>query len=274
MIELVAEETLAQLKGVKEENPELTSLVDLQAALLEAQIRVAIQLDVPEVTAEGARERLQRGLPLLAPPDVALDWETFTRLYQEVCGETARVRPELASQAEECLALLVENPEGLRALTESYLENGRIEPEESSHAVLLPFVLNQTARPFLQACARDLAPLVEQALWQRGHCPICGGEPDLAYLDDATGARHLVCARCDYEWGFPRVKCPYCNTSEPSNITYTPSHDGRYRLYLCGNCRRYLKAIDQRKTLGPMRFPVERIRTAAADVAAREDGYS
>jgi formate dehydrogenase maturation protein FdhE len=63
-------------------------------------------------------------------------------------------------------------------------------------------------------------------------------------------------------------------TSEPTSLSYYPSEDEKYRLYVCQNCQRYLKTIDMRKTLGQVLFPVERIITVGLDVAAQEEGYT
>jgi FdhE protein len=203
-----------------------------------------------------------------------LDWVAFSELYEKVCRVAAQHRPDLASDFGRLRTLLKDNPESLRAVLEGYLENGRLESrEEEDETELLEFVLNHAMRPFLQAYADALGPLLKQELWQLGRCPICGGEPDLAFLDEESGARHLVCSRCDSQWVFPRVKCPFCNTSEPSDLSYFPSEDEKHRLYVCGNCKRYLKTIDLRKRRSHVLLLVERVTTVALDILARQEGY-
>ena len=46
-----------------------------------------------------------------------------------------------------------------------------------------------------------------------------------------------------------------------------------YRLYVCEECRCYLKAIDLRQVGRPVLFPVERLTTLNMDLAARQEGY-
>src|SRR4030043_218076 len=89
--------------------------------------------------------------------------------------------------------------------------------------------------------ARDLAPLVDDAGWYRGYCPVCGGEPDMAALGKGSGRRRLLCSRCDSEWTFRRLGCPFCGDEEAGKQVHYPSDDHVYRLSVCEDCRRYVK---------------------------------
>jgi FdhE protein len=284
------QEILARLGEAKENNPELTEVVDLQHDLLEAQMQVQVDLAAPQYSAEEAQARFGQGVPLLRPQEMALDWEAFSILYGQVCQITAEHRPDLSAQFGDLLTLLDDNPARVRALVATYLEEGNLmatglgreteSEEEREQKELLTFVFNHALQPFLKAYADVLVPLIEQSVdtrwdkfWRRGRCPICGGEPDLAYLDDEAGSRHLVCSRCDSQWLYPRVKCPFCDTSEPHKLSYYPSEDDVYRVYVCQNCQRYLKVIDLRRAGRRVLFPVERVTTINLDVAVREEGY-
>jgi FdhE protein len=199
------------------------------------------------------------------------------RSYEQVCHIAAGHRPDLTAQLDEVLALAQAAPERVKARMLQYLELGgfdALEEDLAQQEELLAFVFNHTLRPFLRTYAAQLAPLLRQELWQRDACPICGGEPDFAILDDKAGTRYLICARCDTPWLYPRVKCPFCNTSDPADLAYYPSEDGKYRLYTCGACRRYLKTMDLRQ-VGASAPPAEvaRILTVDLDMAAREAGY-
>ena len=115
---------------------------------------------------------------------------------------------------------------------------------------------------------------VDQERWRRGYCPVCGGSPDFAYLDKERGSRWLVCSRCDTEWLFQRLQCPYCNTQDQNQLAYLTDNDGRYRLYVCDNCQQYLKAIDLQRAKGEVIIYLERLFTLYLDAQAREYGYS
>jgi len=114
---------------------------------------------------------------------------------------------------------------------------------------------------------------VDQQRWRRGYCPVCGGAPDFATLEAEAGARHLLCSRCNSQWLYHRLGCPFCETTDHTKLVYYPSEDGVYRLYACQECQRYLKTIDLRQVGRTALLPVERLTTVAMDAAARQEGY-
>jgi len=115
---------------------------------------------------------------------------------------------------------------------------------------------------------------VNQERWRRGYCPICGGNPDFAFLDKERGARWLLCSGCDAEWLFQRLECPYCGTQDQDALAYFTDDEGLYRLYVCERCKRYLKALDLRQAKSEVLLPLERLFTFDIDAQAQEYGYS
>ncbi len=258
---------LQRLLQAKKQDPGLAEVVDLHHDLIEAQEHIKALLSYPERDEKEAQAQLGRGVPLLYSQEIALDWDAFSDLYKQVCRIAAQHRPDLSTQFETYLAL---PDEQVRALALAYLGDREGEGDREE---LLAFVLNHALRPFLWGFAEAYAPLVKQETWQQGRCPVCGGEPDLAFLEHEPVSRHLVCSRCDSQWLYPRIKCPFCDNNDPHKLSYYPSKDEAYRVYTCENCRRYLKAVDTRKAKRRVLFPVERITTVALDIAAREQGY-
>src|SRR5437773_1388357 len=110
---------------------------------------------------------------------------------------------------------------------------------------LLDQVLLLAMRPFLARCAEALLPKIELADWGQPFCPLCGGEPEFAYINPAA-ERLLICGRCTGQWRFDPITCPYCENSDRTRITSFTSRDQRYRIYACDECHRYLKAYDGR----------------------------
>lgn len=266
---------LASLRQAREQHPELAEVINLQHDLFAAGMQVKVELAIPAYGPEEVHRRLSAGVPLIRPEEMTIDWESFAQLYREVCRIAAQHRTDLALQFEGLLGLLNEHPVKVRTLATNYLTNGQPGlADTDAQGELLAFVLRHALGPFLRGYSDALAPMVEPQLWHWGNCPICEGEPDLAFLDDEAGARQLICSRCDSQWHYSRTRCPFCVTSEPTSLSYYPSEDEKYRLYVCKNCRRYLKTIDMRKTRGRVLFPVERITTVGLDVAAQEDGYT
>jgi FdhE protein len=263
---------LEGLERAKEQNPALAEIVDLHHDLLQAQAQVQVSPAQPQCDEQQALASLQQGTPLLHSQELTLDWEAFGALFAQVCRIAAQHRDDLAQQFQQLLALQENDPGQVRALAVSYLGAGDRDGDREDE--LLSFVLNHALRPFLLAFARAHAPLVRQEYWKRGQCPVCGGEPDMAFLEEEPVNRYLVCSRCDAQWLFGRIKCAFCANDDPHKLSFYPSEDKVYRVYTCQKCQRYLKAIDLRKARQRVLFPVERVTMLALDIAAREKGYA
>lgn len=136
----------------------------------------------------------------------------------------------------------------------------------------LESVLVQAMRPILTRAADAIVARVELTSWDRGTCPVCAGEPDLAVITPAAD-RLLICGRCLARWRFDQLACPFCRNADKSRITSFTSRDGRYRLYACDACERYLKAYDARRAARPVMPPVDSVATLPLDAAAMQRGY-
>jgi hypothetical protein len=209
--------------------------------------------------------------PLLDFDMLPLDSEKFTRLV----GDIARVLMEYDhSYAGQEASVTPE--ENLRLARQRY-KDGQVcgrEGESTEPPTLAQLSVDLALGPYLEWGAEQLAPYLEvRSSWRQGCCPVCGGAPDFASLDEESGARQLLCSRCNAQWPYPRFGCPFCGTSDHTKITYHSGEDGVHRLYLCEECRRYLKTIDLRQVHRAVMLPAERITTVAMDAAAMEAGY-
>ncbi|HUR58893.1 MAG TPA: formate dehydrogenase accessory protein FdhE [Opitutaceae bacterium] len=146
-------------------------------------------------------------------------------------------------------------------------------PGENEQPEIVGHVLTLAMRPFLSRCAEVLQRCPELAAWSHAHCPLCGGEPDLACLD-AHGERHLVCGRCLLQWHFDAVTCPFCLNADRARITSFGTSDGHYRVYGCDVCRRYVKAFDSRRASRPLMPVLDGVAMLPLDAAAMQRGYS
>lgn len=262
------QETLAILQAERARHPELAETLDLHQAILEA--RAAVRATAPPRLADEATARLARGEPLLRAEDLALEWESVAHLFQTICAIGARYRPD---QADAFAALARQaTPSRVEQLARAYLDD-TLTAQVPLDVSLAAFALNNALHPFLAVYGQAWRPLVNDALWYRATCPICGGEPDFAALEKESGARRLLCARCDAEWTFRRAGCPFCGVEAPDKLGYYPEKTGVYRLYTCENCKRYLKTIDLRELVRAANLPAERVLTIGMDTAARAAGY-
>jgi FdhE protein len=86
--------------------------------------------------------------------------------------------------------------------------------------------------------------------------------------------RLLICGRCTLRWKYETLTCPFCRNSDRTRITSFATPDGRYRVYACDACRRYLKAYDARRATRPVMPVVDTVATLPLDAAAMQRGYA
>jgi FdhE protein len=252
--------------------PEWADVLNLHIALLELHIQSAPPPIPFTLSAEEATQRRRAGIPLLGGHELQPDWPTFTELVRQVCQTAAAHRPDLAQAFHAIQDRPQEQPEQVRSWIRRYLAENK--PDETDNEGIITFALNQALRPFLRRFALDHGDLLDDESWRQGYCPVCGGEPDYAALGSQDeGRRYLLCSRCDNEWSYKRLGCPFCENADHNRLSYFPEQAGPHRIYVCDQCQRYLKAIDLRGALGRVLLPVERILTIPMDVAAREQGY-
>lgn len=157
-----------------------------------------------------------------------------------------------------------------------WYEGSSLQPLAKQHTIsgnMLTLLVATAMKPFLSAYAEVLLPEIKQEFWRRRYCPICGGRPDFAYLDKERGARWLLCSRCDAEWLFQRLECPGCGSQDQKSLAYYTDDKGLSRLYVCEECKGYLKAIDLRQTEEEILLPLERLLSLELDVQAQRQGY-
>jgi FdhE protein len=259
-----------RLRQEAAKRPELAGTIDLYCALLEAQAHARVEPTVA-LDAKDAVTRREQGLPLLSPEALTVDGQALAELCEQIVSILAERRPEQADALAAVRAWLDRERDRLGVRAVEYLREGRT--GEGDEADLRGFIFETALRPFLRALALPLASLVEDGGWYRGLCPICGGEPDFASLDRKGGRRRLLCSRCDTEWTFRRVGCPFCGNDDARQLGHYLSDDGAYRLSVCEACRRYIKTIDLREVAGERLLGAERVLTVGMDLAAQKAGY-
>jgi hypothetical protein len=270
----IAGKIIHRLAKQEKEEGNLPLLLEFYRKLVQLQTGVQEHIvpPVPAPDREDTRRRIGEGLPLIGIGDLTLDWplvqDVFARVralfagYTQLFGDTA-----LTLKSNGCILT--------GEAVEAWFTGKRLPPAlvDGTGENLMLAVIQATMQPFLASFSRALIGFVEQERWRRGYCPICGGSPDLAFLKGDIGARWLLCSRCDTEWLFQRLECPYCGTQEQNALVFFTDDAERYRLYVCERCKCYLKAIDLRKTEGDVPLPLERLYTLDLDAQARERGY-
>jgi len=268
---------LGALAAARAERPELAKLLLFYQDLFGVQLAARAQLPAyaaPE--SQAVQKRAEAGLPQLAFTDLRLEETPFGALVARVrdvlvhhgVGDAPSERSDPGSSPVRRAQYLFENWPMLTAPDKSEavdLGDDLLSDPLWDQAIALALV------PYLQHAAEAVLPALEQARWGRPICPACGGQPNLALLEPERGGRQLVCSRCDAVWAYTRVGCPYCRSQEKQ--TYFLGQGGRYRLYVCPTCRRYLKTVDLREAGRPVVPAVERLLSVSMDLSARREGY-
>jgi FdhE protein len=271
---------IVELRRIRDAQPDLAEAVDLQIALVELQRRVQGRVALPwiEVNPAWLADEQQAGRPLLRFEDIPLDWTDFRLMLRETGQILERFGQADASDLEEISKLLrTDGP--LTALVAHWFnvvarrEPGTPDdPQIPRLAETLGPALAIAMRPFLSRSAEAVLSRISLDAWSRGYCPLCGGEPEFAEITPAA-ERMLICGRCGGKWPHHPFACPFCDNTDRTRITSFASRDGRYRLFACDVCRRYLKAFDGRHGQRPAMMPADTVATLPLDAAALQKGY-
>ena len=267
---------IVELRALKTQHPELAGAVAMQIELVELQRRMQARMTTPFVQRDEAfvEGRMRSGERLVDFADVQLDWSDFRLVFRQT-GDVLRRYEVLDTADHAAIQLLARDGDRLQAVTTDYYNRtprpDAAIPADASHPAMLDQVLGVALRPFLARCADVWMTRLDPADWNRPWCLLCGGEPEFAVLPSG-GDRWLICGRCTAQWPFSTA-CPFCGSDTPGGITSFASRDGRYRVYGCNACRRYLKAYDARGTGRPVMPAVDTIATLPLDAAAIQRGY-
>lgn len=229
----------------------------------------------PDLKKEAVNQRLISGSPLLVFDELALDWTLVQDILAQVMTLFAEYS-DLLGELPRNLKEMKPHPSLPKEVAKAWFEPTQLTETTTfgtNEYLLFEAIIHATLKPFLVSQAKALISFVDQENWRREYCPICGGRPDLAFLDKERGSRWLMCSRCDTQWLYQRLQCPYCRTQNPDVLAYFTDESGMYRLYVCEQCHKYIKAVDLRCSESEISLPLERILTLDMDRQAEEKGY-
>jgi formate dehydrogenase maturation protein FdhE len=264
---------IAELRRLKEEQPDLASAADLQIELLQLQRRVQSRVSLPAIRLDKDSLNAQlASAPVLQFEQLPLEWGEL-RFLLRATASAMRSHEALDETDFRRVETLCRDSEKLPVVIRSWYESAKAgaSPIHSDGAGL-ETVFVQAMRPFLTRSADAIMAKTDLAGWARGTCPLCAGEPELAVITPAAD-RILICGRCLARWRFHQFTCPFCSNPDRGRITSFASRDGQYRLYGCDQCERYLKAYDARRASRPVMPAVDGVATLPLDAAAMQRGY-
>jgi hypothetical protein len=273
-----------ELQSIRAQHPELTGAVNMHLELLDLQRRIQGRVPLPTLDlSPGTLKRHQsEARPLLRFEDIPLDL-TDLRLMVRQTADVLRRHGALDQSDYDKAQTLGRDMQLLDAVGRWYrgaadrqlavASVSAVAGSDLNDNTALGQVIALAMRPFLSRCAEVLQQHPELANWTHSHCALCGGEPDLAVITPSA-ERHLICGRCALRWKFESLTCPYCRNSDRAKITSFATTDGKYRVYACDVCQRYLKAYDGRRATRPVMPVVDSVATLPLDAAAMQRGYT
>lgn len=269
---------IKRLKEQKRKEGELPQVLEFYQKLVQIQSRVGKRIGVPNpsFSDDEINERAEQGKPLIEFDNLALDWSLLRKTFGEVVATFASY-PDLFGPLPQQFTESAADNFITKKTIKAWYEGTKLPSigvtTEVNEALIKDIIL-ATLKPFLVGYSTALLHLVKQENWRRNYCPVCRGNPDFGFLDTERGSRWLVCSRCDGEWLFQRLQCPCCGTADQNALSYFTDDEGLYRLYVCEQCKHYMKTIDLRQAKSGVLIPLERLFTLDMDKQAREYGYS
>jgi formate dehydrogenase maturation protein FdhE len=276
---------VAELRALKQRQPDLREAVDMHVELIELHRRVRGRVPLPSfaLSADILSQHRAEGRPVLRFEEIPLELTDLRLLVRQV-ADVLRRYDALDDADYQNVQTLGRDMKLLATVSAWYR---RVAEQDAAVAGvsrataamtaddsgMLGQVLTLAMRPFLSRCAEVLQQRAELSMWSHPHCALCGGEPDFAVITPSA-ERHLVCGRCTLQWKFEPLTCPYCGNDDRRSITSFATPDGQYRVYACDVCRRYLKAYDARRATRPFMPMVDSVMTLPLDAAAIQRGYS
>lgn len=278
----------AELRAIKDHHPELSDAVEMHLELLELHRRIQGRVPLPlfELNAEVLAKHQAQGRPLLRFEDIPLELTDLRLMVRQTADVLRRFGSLEDSDFQKVqtlgrdMTLITVAAQWYRTRAERTVNTaaaigvgGPAQEPMSADSGMMDQVLTLAMRPFLSRCAEVLQQRADLSIWTHSHCALCGGEPDFAVITPAA-ERHLICSRCTLRWKFESLTCPHCRNTDRARITSFATPDGRYRVYACDVCRRYLKAYDARRATRPVMPMVDSVATLPLDAAAIQRGYS
>lgn len=277
--------TLEQLKQssdlIKKIRPSYGPILDFYARVFLAQEESKQDIRINSIVIEPdlLRIKQENELPLIDQSEFLIDLKVSGQLFDRICDLAYTFAPKLSSNAQSLKKAVQTHSFDLETLFSAILNNQSSTLHDLAKLLNVPgqeliFFGYAGIAPSIRTCSEQLeAYLIDRPDLNKGHCPICGNHPDLAFLDK-EGKRHLKCSFCAHEWMVKRMGCVFCeNNDKDSHHYFFSNEEKEYRVSLCDKCHNYIKVVDLRQMDRAFYPKLEQITTLHLDMKAREKGY-
>ena len=270
-----------RLEQARRERSELDEILAFYAKVLDIQQEAQGETTIPEIelTEEHTKLKIEEGFPLIDREHFPVDRISSEGLFRKLCQMSSAENPVLARAGKILLEKIDRGDLDFTRLYGGILKNESKDTEKLSDDLEVPFPVLQalaklSLQPSLLAIAARVGKKTPMQNWHQGYCPVCGGLPSMAALVDEEGKREGLCSFCGYIWRLPRLLCPFCKTDKQEDLHYFYGEgEDNYRVYVCEQCKGYIKVVDTREGGDAKALAVEDIVTSHLDLVAEEEGY-
>lgn len=277
---ITAEQIKEAVRAIKALRPAYEGILTFYEKLFLAQeaSKKHIHLQLIKIPENLLSVKQKEGFSLITRKDFTVDIKTSKALLRQICRLAGKANEVLAPASLKIMEALNKGTVDVPTLLSKILSEDDIYFDETAKSLemdkeVLLFIAYESIRPSLSLCAEQLATYLDKnTLWEKGYCPVCGSPPALSILR-GEGERFLFCSFCGHEWHSQRIYCPFCKNKEQETLHYFfNEEEEEYRVDVCDQCRRYIKAIDTRKIKRPMYPFIEQVATLHFDIIAQSQG--
>ena len=239
-----------------------------------------LEISAPQVHVEkGVQElKVKEGFPVFAREDLPLDFGAASTVLSRIARYLAHEQNQERNAMESCVEQIQSDPEWAPSLFKAILEKddegiSSLAADVGLEPARLFFLAKLSLKPSLEKVRDACTAMIDKQAWDQGYCPVCGSEPNMAYLDK-KGKRHLHCELCGEEWPYPRMNCPFCRNEDQQALGYFHSDTEQgLRVDFCKKCQRYIKTIDRREFELKTPMDLEYLATLHLDILAEKEGF-
>jgi FdhE protein len=270
-----------RIAAIKKAHPNYQGILDLFEKLFLEQLKIKAEVDFRpvEINEDRAKIRAKEGFPMLSRGDFSINPSLATRLFRSLCRIAKRENEKLRVEVEKITTALRRKKIDLEACLMKAVEGdqnylSRVAADVGIDQGVMNFLLHTTIKPFVEVVASHLKDMVDEDLWEKGSCPICGSHPLMGELRGEEGRRIWTCSFCGTPWRGKRVMCPFCENTDQGSLRYFYTEKEKaYRIDICDKCKRYIKTVDSREFAEEIFLPVEDIATLHLDILAANKGF-
>lgn len=275
------ENILSSLYGQEELSDSFVSFqIDLSEVTRKYKKKIK-SMDIVLPDKDLIKQNFENGSPVISFAPISLPqkilvscWKDLIKIFKSHQILSTDVSSRTKSNSQE--KLVEEISKAITSFDNKTLEKlAKSMPIDNSTMTLIS---RELVKPIFHSLADYAGEYISFENWTEGFCPICGDLPSFArFSKEEEGKRYLWCERCDLEWNFQRICCPFCKNTDHTKLRFlTTSHREELRIDVCENCKGYIKTIDERKLEDEEKiiYSRENVASLFLDMVAEEKGYT